>query len=438
MKQRVTRRRKSVVGVPAHEGLMIGVNLAVGEFNGQQIPGRLHFDYDYPNNQEVDYYAAKGMAVIRLPFLIERLQESKNGGLRSEDLGIIKSLVSYANSKNMIVLLDAHNYGSMFGGLINNASMYSAFADFWGKMSAQFKSANVWFGLMNEPYQQSAEEWLPAINQAVAAIRNASANQLILASGTYWDGAWTWVSSDNDTVIGAPGQIKDPKNNTIFEVHQYMDSDGSGSHDTVVSGTVGSERLAEITQWAKSRNPPAQLWLGESGVATNSTALACLDDMVKFMQANSDVWAGISYWAGGPWWGPYMFTIEPNGLGTANVQDQPQMDVLEPYITGGGGDGGDGSTTITGSVTVTAAGGVQDSESFTVTATVDSPPDTVTINSCVVDPASAPAGTQRTLTAAASSSSGSALTWGAPVADGIVFTEVPGQPAGTAKWSFTY
>jgi endoglucanase len=45
------------------------------------------------------------------------------------------------------------------------------------------------------------------------------------------------------------------------------------------------------------------------------------------MHQHQDVWLGATYWAGGPWWGNYMFSIE-----VANGVDKPQMDVLEKYL----------------------------------------------------------------------------------------------------------
>ena len=49
---------------------------------------------------------------------------------------------------------------------------------------------------------------------------------------------------------------------------------------------------------------------------------------MSYMSANTDVWFGYTYFAGGPWLGPNMYTIEPTGLGTATVNDQPQMSIL--------------------------------------------------------------------------------------------------------------
>ncbi|HIB99683.1 TPA: glycoside hydrolase family 5 protein, partial [Candidatus Poribacteria bacterium] len=42
---------------------------------------------------------------------------------------------------------------------------------------------------------------------------------------------------------------------------------------------------------------------------------------------NTDVWLGWTYWAAGPWWGDYMFSIEPK-IG----EDRPQMVILEKHI----------------------------------------------------------------------------------------------------------
>jgi Ca2+-binding RTX toxin-like protein len=147
--------------------------------------------------------------------------------------------------------------------------------------------------------------------------------------GTNWTGAHSWVSGSNDTAIGL--KTVDPKNNYAFEVHQYLDLDSSGTSATAVSETIGVSRLKAITDWARANNK--DLFLGEFGAANNATALKALDNMTKYMDDNADVWIGATYWAGGPWWGEYMFTIEPKDLKTlaVNATDRPQMDVLEKH-----------------------------------------------------------------------------------------------------------
>lgn len=88
------------------------------------------------------------------------------------------------------------------------------------------------------------------------------------------------------------------------------------------------------------------------------------------------------------------------------------------------------SITITG--TITDANGA--SASFTTSAAIDA----VSITSVAVVPQTAPAGATRTLTVQATSSAGAALTFGMPVAAGITFTPVAGQPPGQAQWTFVF
>lgn len=308
---------------------MIGINLAGAEFGS--AGGAYGTNYIYPNNAGIDYYASKGMDVIRLPFLWERVQKSQNGPLDSAELARIDAVVNYAATKGMKVILDVHNYGSGFGNVIGTSGTpNSSFADLWGKLASHFKSdGNVMFGLMNEPHKQSASQWLVSANAAIDAIRDAGATQEILVPGSYWDGAHSWVSSDNDTVMG--NGVKDPLNNFMFEVHQYLDSDSSGTSPTAVSATIGVERLKSITEWAKATD--SKLFLGEFGAANNATSLQALDGMLKYMDDNADVWEGATYWAGGPWWGNYMFSVEPT-----NGVDKPQMAILQKYdLESGGG-----------------------------------------------------------------------------------------------------
>jgi endoglucanase len=303
---------------------LLGVNLAGAEF-GSNVPGAFGTDYTYPTHAEIDYYASKGLSVIRLPFLWERIQHTMNGSLDAAELGRLDDVVSYTTGKGLKIEIEPHNYGYGFGALIGSAQTpNSAFADVWGKLALHFKTnSDVIFGLINEPHDQSAGAWLGSANAAIAAIRNAGAVQEILVPGSYWDGAWTWTSTDNAAVIGSG--VQDPAHNFAFEVHQYLDADGSGTHSGVVSATIGVERLTAITQWAEANGK--HLFLGEVGVTTDQTSLTALDGMLTYMQQHTGAWQGATYWAGGPWWGNYMFSIEPqNGI------DKPQMATLVQHL----------------------------------------------------------------------------------------------------------
>lgn len=328
-----TSQAYAVPAAPAGRLALLGVNLSGGEYAANTLPGVVGTNYTYPTDAEIDYYASKGLDVIRLPFLWERVQPTEGGPLSASEMSQIDAVVNYANAKGMKVILDPHDYGSGYGNLIGSTGTpTTAFADFWGKLAAHYASnGDVMFGLMNEPQQSTATAWLGDANAAIGAIRAAGAtSQEILVPGTSYDGAWTWTTTDNASVIGTG--IKDPNNNFVFEVHQYLDSDGSGTHASVVSPTVGSSRLAAITQWAKATGN--KLFLGEFGVAQDAASLGAMNDMLSFMNKNSDVWQGATDWAAGPWLGNNIYSIEPTGLGTGQVADKPQMGVLQRYAPG--------------------------------------------------------------------------------------------------------
>src|SRR5262245_30687839 len=307
--------------------LLLGVNLSGAEW-GSPLPGAYNIDYTYPTHAEIDYYAAKGMSVIRLPFQWERLQHSQFGQFDNAELARLDDVVNYVTGKGLKIAIEPHNFGYWnYTDLIGTAQApNTAFADLWGKLATHYlANSNVLFDLMNEPHDQTPAAWLVSINAAIAAIRATGATQEVLVPGTDWDGGWTWLTSNNAAVIGTG--VVDSGHNFAFEVHQYLDPNGGGEEPGTVSATTGVERLTDITQWAEVNG--ARLFLGEVGVSTDQTSLSALDNMLTYMQQHT-VWQAAVYWAGGPWWDDdYMFSIEPlNGV------DRPQMDILEGHLSG--------------------------------------------------------------------------------------------------------
>ncbi len=304
-----------------------GVSIAGGEFatplpNKKPVYGK---DYVYPNPAELAYFAGKGVNVIRFPFHWMDLQPALNTRLDPVVLGRIQRVVAAAAARKQIVLLDPHDYARYYGKVIGTPDVpEAAFADFWGRLAAAFKNnPHVWFGLMNEPYDMPNEQWLGAANAAAAAIRKTGATNLILVPGNSWTGAHSWIGSGNaKTMLG----FRDPKNHFFWEVHQYFDSDSSGMHPEAVSTTIGRERLEAFTLWCRQRGQRA--FLGEFSAANNPTALAAADDMLRYMEANRDVWVGHAWWAAGSIWGTAdMGVIEPK-----DGKDRPQMAMLRPHL----------------------------------------------------------------------------------------------------------
>jgi endoglucanase len=308
----------------------VGVNQAAAEF-GTNIPGVFDTDYTYPKTASLDYFFAKGLNSIRLPFKWERVQRTLNGELDATELARLNATVDYiTRTKGGFAVLDVHNYARYGQALIGSAEVPdSAFADFWKKLSLVFKDNNkVQFGLMNEPYGLPTEQWLRSANAAIAAIRSAGAKNLIYVPGVAWSGAHSWMlnwyGTSNSVVMKG---VVDPENNFAIEVHQYFDTDSSGQSTTCMSETIGVERATEFTNWCKQNHLKA--YLGEFASGANPTCATAVDKLLKYMEENSDVWVGWAWWAAGPWWGEsYVSTIEPSPTG----QDKPQLSYLLNHV----------------------------------------------------------------------------------------------------------
>jgi endoglucanase len=323
--------------VPARAVAYAGVNLSGAEFGESQLPGTYGSTYTYPTPAEIDYYHDAGMNIVRLPFRWERLQRSLYGGLDGAEFSRLAYVVGYATSRGVNVLIDPHNYARYNGNVIGSAAVpNAAFADFWSRLAQQFGSnPRVWFGLMNEPHDMPTEQWLSAANAAIAAIRAAGASNWILVPGNAWTGAhsWSenWYGTPNASVMRG---VVDPAHHFAFEVHQYLDSDSSGTSSQVTSTQIGSQRLSGFTSWLRANGYRG--FLGEFAVAGSTIGAGigdeALGDMLGFMDANDDVWLGWSWWSGGPWWGEYMFTLEPLNLGQPSETDRPQLAVMQPHL----------------------------------------------------------------------------------------------------------
>ncbi|WP_428305171.1 cellulase family glycosylhydrolase [Lacipirellula sp.] len=327
-----------------------GVNLAGADFGEGSLPGTYGTHYIYPNNNEVEYFLDRGMNTFRLPFRWERLQRSLSAPFDATELNRLNAFVNYATSQGGHVVLDPHNYARYNGNVIGGGSVSNAqFADFWSRLATQYKdNPNVIFDLMNEPNSLPTEQWLSAANAAIGAIRTAGAQNLILVPGNAWTGAHSW----SDNWYGTPNAsvmlgVVDPANNYAYDVHQYLDSDSSGTSDTIVSPTIGAQRLAGFTQWLKTNNRRGFLGEFAAANATFGTAAGQIGDeaitnMLQHVADNDDVWLGWTWWAAGPWWQEYRFTLEPTNLNSGNPVDRPAMATLAPFFA-------DGSTTpITG------------------------------------------------------------------------------------------
>lgn len=303
------------------------MNLASAEFGEAFIPGTYGEHYIYPDQSSVDYFQSKRMNTIRLPFLWERLQPNLNQAFDATEYERLRQFVSEATGKGMYVILDPHNYARYRGNLIGSGQVpVNAFADLWSRLANEYKNnPRVVFGIMNEPHTMQTEAWLTAANAAATAIRNTGATNLILVPGNSWTGAHSWF----DTWYGTPNatvmlNFVDPGNNFAFEVHQYFDADHSGRIASCATSN-GAEKLEQFTAWLATHNKKG--FLGEFAGGNNATCRQAIESALRHIDNNRNYWIGWTWWAAGPWWGNYIFSIEPN-----NGADAAQMSWLTQFL----------------------------------------------------------------------------------------------------------
>ncbi|WP_193227609.1 glycoside hydrolase family 5 protein [Aureimonas psammosilenae] len=308
---------------------LIGVNLAGGEFGGNKLPGRLGKDYLYPSVEQIDWYAAMRMRILRVPFLSARL--IRENGAYGPDVDAVMAAVRRAARHGIVVVLDLHEYAKWPDGtpLTASAKDLSWFENTWRQIAEIYRGCgNVWLGLMNEPNKQKPAEWVKLAVAGLAGIREAAPTIPVAIMGTYWGTAGGFVDQNAD----AFEEIVDP--NVIVEVHEYFDGKGGKPLDghRAIAGSADSS-FAEVTDWARSTG--RRLYLGEFGFTADQGDMAEGRACLSYLAANADVWVGATFWAGGWFWAegrrqpPYPFSVEPRDYD--NLRAAPQLELLREF-----------------------------------------------------------------------------------------------------------
>lgn len=327
---------------PTPTGAMLkGINFSglelYGAMNTQFIPGTQGPNWRPPTNQEIDYFAASGMKICRLPFLWERCVggSDPDGALFEPYMKVIDAVVARANSKGMKVILDSHQFGRFYGaGKIIGESGPTAtqFANYWVKLYQRYKNnTEVIFDLNNEPHDQNVDTLVSVYQIVVTALRNAGSKHMILLSGTNYDGAWGWVYWGSGKLLN----VKDPINNLVYQVHMYGDGQG-GFGKTVLPWTTLKPQIDEYTNWMKANK--VRGFFGELGVPNSDPKSgAVLTSWLQYLEDNRDKgdgnggFIGWTYYWAGSFEGIQTINLEPN-FKTTPPTDAPLMDVVRKFL----------------------------------------------------------------------------------------------------------
>lgn len=362
--------------LPPMDEPMLGVNLASA--SGGSVPGTFGKDYIYPKMQDLYYYKAKGVRLIRFPFRAARVLEDLDGEAldydqTNSDIKAMKAVVDEAERLGMWVFLDAHDYAER---TINGTQqklgdeVYTAekFARMWKMIAEAFKdNKNIWgYDLQNEP-KVSAANLVPIYQAAINAIRTVDTKAQIIVEGANWASAYEWIYGNRSDKLYPEypstvdwsykassnwdlANLVDPQNKIVFEAHGYFDKDNSGTYQKGYQEVDFRKRFAPFLEWCKVNNKKALI--GEFGVpyvgaktASDERWMTVIDEALDFFRSYQ---VNATYWCGGAMYEANELSVQPdkNALyGNYNVE-KSTMAIMDKYITNWVLDGPTGINTV--------------------------------------------------------------------------------------------
>ena len=334
-----------------------GVNIAAAEFNSDSGNIDWIIQEGFPNKTDLTYFSKMGMNTYRIPIRWSYAQPQLKGALN--DLYVNKL---YESTKMYLeaghsVILDLHSY-MHFEADPRKDPLHSQYivsreelVDFWDKISTKLKPLSIQyasngknqliFDLMNEPEDDiSSQDILNRYNAVIAMLRQKGILNLVLLEGAHYSGMHSWFNAKDsqnksNADIFAPSNIVDPAKNYAINVHQYFDSNFSGTQ-LQCTGYPLSE-IKKFMDW--SRDTKQKFMVTEFGGADAGNCQPIIADFLNTLQSiavNVDSkeggFLGWTVWAGGRHWGGYLLSVYLNG----GAQGLPNALVQHGFLKPGG------------------------------------------------------------------------------------------------------
>jgi endoglucanase len=355
-------KKLGVLSIAQHKLKYQGFSLSGMEASEGTGVGSESINYFFPTkyNYSGDKLLDRGLNTIRLPIRWERLMPVKgktadgcldlrnyittdpnDNASAAAYFNEIKAIVDRTTARGANLILDLHNYGEYItpggkyrldtqcGPAVDKDGTYTGgiradqLSTTWSALTQKFAgNSRVIMGLMNEPRSSNLQPepqvqrvyaaWASAAQASIRAIRQTEAqsqgvSHLILVSGNYYSGAHSWLGGG-----GAGGNAQLMRNvdlnpatnapfpNIAFEVHQYFDTNFTGSAKVDNCSSVRPAQLLQgFTNWLNTNGKKG--FLGEFGVWDGQTNCAAyLKETLDHLENNSNVWLGWTYWSAGP------------------------------------------------------------------------------------------------------------------------------------------
>ena len=257
-----------------------------------------------------------GLNTFRLPVGWQYLVNNNLGGtLDSTNFAAYDSLMQSCLKVAELCIIDLHNYARWNGNIVGQSSgsvTDAQLSSLWSQLATKYAaSPKVAFGIMNEPHDlQSVTTWATTVQASVSAIRKAGAtSNIILLPGNDWTHASSSVSDGSAAALAKITNLDGTTKNLIFDVHQYLDSDGSGTSTTCTTNNV--ETFKTFGAWL--RQAGRQAMVTETGGSSDSTCLTNVCQQLQTLMDYSDVYLGWTGWGAGMFATSYALSEVPSG-----------------------------------------------------------------------------------------------------------------------------
>lgn len=334
-----------------------GINLSGLEFstspNDSVIPNLSIADSTTTNSdlKATTSFLQQGANIIRLPVRWAYMQpEGPNSTYF--DKGYFDDLVmptlTTITSHNYYVILDLHSYmhyayvGIQVAGcggpdgqcpdgkLITDPAPYVAI---WQKIWSQIqkdpniKADHLLFDIVNEPTDDKHLTPEQVFNMETAVIKSLQKEGFpgyFLVEGAHWSGLHSWEDAGNSRVFTRENFEKagiQNLNKVIINVHQYLDSNYSGTHNECLPDitTVGPNgfNLNQFVSYLQANQFKAIVT--EFGVGQDQASCTKpLGDFLQYLKNNAYStskgygFVGWTVWSTGHGWGNYNLRVVPN------------------------------------------------------------------------------------------------------------------------------
>ncbi len=322
-----------------------------------------------PSLADMSYFMQQGMNTARVPINWNFISSEANGGtVNKVYLSSIYSTVQQLLESGNSVVLDLHDYmryqsggtaGS--GDVVNTEDMayiWRLLAETMKPLATKYDGVSqpnqLILEIMNEPYgmdtmptsNDTDHDIIDDTNAAIAAIRQAGLKNLILVEGNQWSGLHSWTtdrSQDGKTNAEAmvPANIHDAGNNYAIAVHEYFDSNGSGTSSTCqpLSNFQTYVDLTDFINWMNTNKVKVFLSEFGSGVTSQDNPNCGQDVNWLLSQIENNAYTsegagfiGWTAWVGGHGWNMSdINNLSPNP--TTGAQTSQMLDIYEGHVT---------------------------------------------------------------------------------------------------------